>query len=94
MLDKNGKEIIPLSIEVADNVYKEFFLRLCCSTANSFRIEEVNDKELIVGFLDKDDKGGKDSVNTYKYDYLVVAKDGQYKTYDTYKDYDESTWYK
>ncbi len=87
VLDKNGKEIIPLSIEVADNVYKEFFLRLCCSTANSFRIEEVNDKELIVGFLDKDDKGGKDSVTLHPYDYLVVSKDGKYKVYDKYKDY-------
>ena len=97
VLDKNGKEIVPFSVELPDTCNGFRFQR--DETANAFIIEQVDNNELVVAYLDK--KTMKKSSNmlvcynnyTYKYDYLVVSKDGQYKTYDTYKDYDENAWY-
>lgn len=97
VLDKTGKEVAPLSVDLPNCTSFKFRRDY---EANAFIIETVDNNELVVAYLDKKTMKKTSSYNvcnnnyTYKYDYLVVTRDGQYKTYDTYKDYDESTWYK
>lgn len=97
VLDKTGKVIVPFNVNLPNCTSFEFKRDY---EANAFIIEEVNNDELVIAYLDKKTMKKTSSYNicnnnyTYKYDYLVVSKDGKYKTYDTYKNYDENTWYK
>lgn len=96
VLDKNGKVVVPFDIEVADADYwREFTIRLCCESVNSYVIEKNDDKELVIAYFDKNKRRKQDDKDyyEYKYSYLVVTKDGKYKTYDTYNEYEDDDWH-
>ena len=92
VLDKNGKEIVPAKIEVAN---KKFSLKLCCGNNNSYGIVKNDDKELVVAYLDnnKKRKQADNDDYEYQYSYLVVTKNGQYSTHDNYGNYNDDDWY-
>ncbi len=97
VLDKTGKVIVPFNVELPNTC--EIFDFKLDENANVFRIFNIEANETVIEYFDK--KTGKKidtnvcgSNYTYKYNYLVISKDVKYKTYDTYKNYDENTWYK